>query len=150
MVEQLQTRFSKGVNLVHAVAGRLRLRITDSSLRSNLKAIEQQLQQQEGIRQVRINEQTGSLLILFEPNELSQVKLCKILDRCGISEIPGFSSDATIAVSRSKALSQTGKRLKAFIPPIIGLLTVRGLRVYGWKAIAIYLIVTRITRLASK
>lgn len=154
MVEELQPRLSNGVNLLHAVAGRIRLRITDNSLKNNLEAIGQQLQQQEGIREVRTNEKTGSLLILFESNKLSQVQLCQLLDRWGISDIPGLSSDAKTAaktaISWSNASSQACKRLKAFIPPIIGLLTVRWLRMYGWSAIVTYLIVTRITRLASK
>ena len=150
MVEELQPRLSNGVNLVHAVAGRVRLRITGTSLRSNLQAIGEQLQQQEGIREVRTNEKTGSLLILFEPNKLSGAKLCKLLDRCGISDIPGLSSDAETAAPWSNASSKAFNRLKIFIPPIIGLLTVRSLRMYGWSAIATYLIVTRITRLASK
>ena len=150
MVEELQPRISNGVNLLHAVPGRIRLRITGDSLKNNLEAIGQQLQQQEGIREVRTNEKTGSLLILFEPNKLSRVELCKFLDRCGISDIPGLSSEAKTAISWSNASSKACNRLKAFIPPIIGLLTVRSLRMYGWSAIVTYLIVTRITRLASK
>ena len=148
MVERLQTRFTNGVNLVHAIAGRVRLRITDSNLRSSLKVIERQLKQQEEISEVRSNEKTGSLLIVFESNKMSQVQLRDSRERCGISEISGFSSDATTTFSRSQASSQAGKRLKAFIPPIIGLLTVRVLRMHSWGAIATYLIITKIARLS--
>lgn len=143
MAVELTSRLDNEVKVLYAVEGRVRLRLLGSDTRSVLDTIAQQLQQQDGIYQVSINEQTGSLLITFEPNQLSLVQLFEQLEQLGIPQVQGLSPQAT---SWSDAYTRARTQLKSLIPPIAGILTAKGLRIYGWQAISAYLIVSGITR----
>ncbi|NEP01754.1 MAG: heavy metal translocating P-type ATPase [Symploca sp. SIO2E9] len=64
-----------GLKVVHALDGRLRLRAVNNPSGGVLEVIAQQLRQEDGIYAVCTNEVTGSLLITFEPSQLSQSQL---------------------------------------------------------------------------
>ena len=142
MVDVETSRLDSGWEVLHAVENRVRLRAADTKTRGKLNTVAQQLRQLEGVRTVRTNEQTGSLVVTFEPNSFSLSQLGEVL-QC---EALGLSPEARAETSRSDVYSQACDRLQSFIPPIVGLVTTRWLGINGWKAISTYLITTGLTR----
>ncbi|MGQ4648236.1 heavy metal translocating P-type ATPase [Lyngbya aestuarii] len=74
----------KGVEVVHSVAGRVRLR-TANAEDNVIKVLAQQLRQVQGVLAVRTNKTTGSLLIIFDQDQLSHSQLLTVLQYCGTS-----------------------------------------------------------------
>jgi hypothetical protein len=68
MAQSTDSQASSRLQIVHVTIGRLRLRTTDSSFNSVLDNIAQDLRSIEGVREVVVNEQTGSLVVNFIVN----------------------------------------------------------------------------------
>ncbi|MCC5662020.1 hypothetical protein LC608_34935 [Nostoc sp. XA010] len=66
-----QSQLSGALQIVHVTTGRVRLRTTDSSLNLILDNIAQDLRSIEEVREVAVNEQTGSLVVNFDEDKLS-------------------------------------------------------------------------------
>jgi Heavy metal associated domain 2 len=150
MINGATPHLDSEVELVHAVAGRVRLRVTNRSLNFKGNPLTKQLQQQKGIKEVRFNEQTGSLVIAFDPNNLSQVQLFEALKYWGIRQTPIASREMTLINSSSKNYSEAIGKLKSFIPPVVGVLTARWLAVSGWRSILVYIIAAELARQVIK
>lgn len=130
------------LQLVHATCDRVRLRATDSSLKSRLDTISQQLQRQDGVGKVYANQQTGSLVITFDQNKLSQSQIFGLLQQLGISKAPTTLTEAnkTDRFAAWKSVDFWKEQGREFIPLIAGLLVTRGLSIHGLAAIPVYLI----------
>lgn len=140
-----------GIKVVHATAGRLRLRATREN-RHTLETIAQQLRQQEGIYEVKLKENTGSLVVNFDVTSLPLSQMFEVLtgyDISGLPErLPPSHQRELDAPSQSvNALEKVpGKVLESLIPMTAGLLVTRLLKVSGWLSLSIYVAIAVVTR----
>ena len=61
--------------IVHATTGRVRIRAIEGGFNSKIETISQCLQQHPGIKEVVVNQQTGSLIVSFDENQPSKFYL---------------------------------------------------------------------------
>lgn len=138
------------LQIVHATAGRIRIRATDgssilldTSLSSLLNAISQ-----VGVSEATWNEQTQSLIISFDTEVLSVAQMLAILDEFGIK---GQNSDAAskpdvfAAWKSAEFWKEQGIDL---IPLFTGLAVTSGLGISGLVSIPVYMVTANVTRRA--
>ena len=128
--------------IVHAVRGRVRLRIKSDRARELLPDIAHHLRQQAGIHQVQIKQTSNSLVIAFAPYAVSIEQLTESLQSFGFLPI----STEPRAQLTKKSPVITYSRLFSLVPPLVGLAIARGLRVSGWKSILTYILAAGFTR----
>ena len=128
--------------IVHAVRGRVRLRLKSSRARELLPRIAHHLQQQGGILRVFIKQTSSSLVVTFDPDAISVEQLTDSLQPFGSIE----TSTKAIAQSTGESHAITYSRLFSLVPPLVGLAIARRLQVSGWKSILTYILVAGITR----
>ncbi len=128
--------------IVHAVKGRVRLRLKRGDARELLPRIAHHLRQQAGILRVEIKPTSKSFLVIFDPDIISIEQLTDSLQSFG------SSATANIAIAQSTGESQaiTYSRLFSLVPPLVGLGIARGLQVSGWKSILTYILAAGVTR----
>ncbi|WP_446359923.1 hypothetical protein [Coleofasciculus sp. G2-EDA-02] len=143
MVGVVSPRPEREVEILHVVPGRLRLRVLGEEPGTVLRSVTPHLRKQDGVREIRTNEQIGSLLITFDTNQLSLAQLFEILRDLGIAEIKQPPSQEPLD---SEAWKKAGTQLQSFIPLLIGLLTTRQLGLQGWRSIAVYLLTANVVR----
>lgn len=143
MVGVVSPRPEREVEILHVVPGRLRLRVLGEEPGTVLRAVTPLLRKRVGVREIRTNEQIGSLLITFDTNQLSLAQLFKILGDLGIAEIKQPQSQEPLD---AEAWKKAGTQLQSFIPLLIGLLTTRQLGIQGWRSIPVYLLITNVVR----
>ncbi len=138
-----------GIQVVHATAGRVRLRSCGGASQQTLRTAAQQLKQQEGVYQVKLNEDTGSLVVNFDVASLSISSL--------LSTIPGYNCDSTMlspsSLSKAKSSSSansfqkvSGEVIEKLVPLTSGILMTRALGIGGWLSLPIYIATAAITR----
>ncbi len=125
------------LEVVHALPGRVRLRVLGDDFQQQLPAIAQHLRECEGVESVQIRETTGSILVIFEPNTLSTSQLREYLFPVSHSSTSVTSEAGTYQSSGEKIFSQ----LFSLIPVLLAWLVVKRFNLTGWKAIATYLLV---------
>ncbi|MBZ8179466.1 hypothetical protein [Oscillatoria salina] len=135
-----------GFEVVSAVGGRMRLRATDKNAQGKLEVVAQKLRQKNGVREIRPNQQTGSLVVKFEPNIIKQTQILAVLGESGIGEIKALSEAEKRATRQANAVAEAATRLQSFVPSIGGILLTRSLGFYGWTALPVYLISTSLIR----
>ncbi|MEH2000941.1 MAG: HMA2 domain-containing protein [Nostoc sp.] len=138
---------SGGLQIVHLSTGRVRLRTTDSSLNSILDSIAQDLRSLEGVREVSLNQQTGSLVINFDEQKLSFPQILALKSDLQIQ--PPASSDSsskTDPFAAWKSLSFWKEQGISLIPMMTGLAVTGGLGIHGWVSIPVYMIAADATR----
>jgi len=139
---------SGGLQIVHVTIGRVRLRTTDSTLNPILESIAQDLRSLEGVTEVSVNEQTGSLVINFHEDKLSLAQILALKSDFDILQ-PQASSDST---SKSdpfaawKSLSFWKEQGISLIPMMTGLAVTRSLGIHGWVSIPLYMVAADATR----
>jgi len=143
MVGVVSPRPEREVEILHVVPGRLRLRVLGEEPGTVLKAVTPLLRKQVGVREIRTNEQIGSLLVTFDTNQLSLAQLFKILGDLGLGEIEQPQRQEPLD---SESWKKAGTQLQSFIPLLIGLLTTRQLGLQGWRSIAVYLLTANVVR----
>ncbi|WP_446335008.1 hypothetical protein [Coleofasciculus sp. G1-WW12-02] len=143
MVGVVSPRPEREVEILHVVPGRLRLRVLGEEPGTVLRSVTPHLRKRDGVRDIRTNEQIGSLLITFDTNQLSLAQLFEILRDLGIAEIKQPPSQEPLD---SEAWKKAGTQLQSFIPLLIGLLTTRQLGLQGWRSIAVYLLTANVVR----
>ncbi|MEQ8385953.1 MAG: hypothetical protein RH949_26705 [Coleofasciculus sp. A1-SPW-01] len=143
MVGVVSPRPEREVEILHVVPGRLRLRVLGEEPGTVLKAVTPQLRKCVGVREIRTNEQIGSLLVTFDTNQLSLAQLFKILGNLGLGEIEQLQSQEPLD---AEAWKKSGTQLISFIPLLIGLLTTRQLGLQGWRSILVYLLTANVVR----
>ena len=143
MVGVVSPRPERQVEILHVVPGRLRLRVLGEEPGTVLKAVTPHLRKRVGVREIRTNEQIGSLLITFDTNQLSLAQLFEILGNLGLGEIEQPQSQEPLD---AEAWKKSGTQLISFIPLLIGLLTTRQLGLQGWRSILVYLLTANVVR----
>ncbi|TVP56661.1 MAG: hypothetical protein EA343_23640 [Nodularia sp. (in: Bacteria)] len=134
---------SGGLQIVHAMNGRIRIRATDASFHPRLEIISQDLRQYKGVRAVCVNQQTGSLVVTFDDNLLSIPQMLGILQEFDIEQIPVSNVDAFAAW---KSADFWQEQSISFIPLMTGLAVTGGLGISGLAAIPVYMITADATR----
>ncbi len=128
--------------VVHAVKGRVRLRLKSDDARKLLPNIAHHLRQQAGILKVQLKQTSNSLVVTFDPYAISVEQLTDSLHPFGSFK----ASTQAIAQSTSESHAITYSRLFSLIPPLVGLGVAKGLGVSGWKSILTYILAAGITR----
>ncbi|MEA5622986.1 HMA2 domain-containing protein [Nostoc sp. UHCC 0251] len=139
---------SDGLQIVHVTNGRVRLRTTDSSLNSILDSIAQDLRSLEGVREVTVNQQTGSLVVNFDEDKLSLPGILALKTDIEIQQ-PQASSDSpskTDPFAAWKSPSFWKEQGISLIPMMAGLAVTGRLGIHGWVSIPVYMIVADATR----
>ncbi|PHM05814.1 HMA2 domain-containing protein [Nostoc sp. 'Peltigera malacea cyanobiont' DB3992] len=142
-----ESHLSGGLQIVHLSTGRVRLRTTDSSFNSILDSIAQDLRSLEGVREVSLNQQTGSLVINFDEQKLSFPQILALKSHLQIQ--PPASSDSsskTDPFAAWKSLSFWKEQGISLIPMMTGLAVTGGLGIHGWVSIPVYMIAADATR----
>ncbi|MCC5660118.1 hypothetical protein LC608_24700, partial [Nostoc sp. XA010] len=130
---------SGALQIVHVTTGRVRLRTTDSSLNSILDNIAQDLRSIEGVREVSVNEQTGSLVVNFDEDKLSLPQILALKSDLDI-QLPQASSDSpskTDPFAAWKSPSFWKEQGISLIPMMTGLAVTGGLGIHGWVSIPV-------------
>ena len=134
------------IEIVSAVAGRLRLRTKD---KDNAGAIFQpmvgEIKHYQGVKDISINHQTGSLTIAFDAQTISLAEILTILETWGISPLRD-----THPASTSGGDAPIWSQLQTLTPTLVGLLATRWLGMSGWRAILTYLVAAKATRSVMK
>ena len=129
------------MQIVHAVRGRVRLRLKSDDARELLPKVAHYLGQQAGILKVQIK-QTNSLVVTFEPDVMAIEQLTESLQSVGsialARETVPQSTDLAQAIAYSSLL--TG------VPPLVGLAIARSWQVSGGKSILAYILAAGVTR----
>ncbi|WP_013324222.1 HMA2 domain-containing protein [Gloeothece verrucosa] len=131
----------QGFEILHSVANRVRLRALDTKTKDKLTAIAQHLRTIAGIESVRINQDTGSLVITYDQNQLSRAQVQQLFEPYGVTQ-----ETPSPELTGADTYNQTLKRLTSLIPPVVGLAAVRGLGIVGWQGFAAYMVATQVTR----
>lgn len=139
---------SGGLQIVHATNGRVRLRVTDSSLNSILDTIAEDLRSLDGVREVSVNQQTGSFVVNFAENKLSLPELLAFLPNLEIQKPQASpeSASKTDFFAAWKSLSFWKEQGISLIPMMTGLAVTRGLAINGWISIPVYMMAADATR----
>ncbi|MCC5663322.1 hypothetical protein LC653_05085 [Nostoc sp. CHAB 5784] len=139
---------SGALQIVHVTTGRVRLRTTDSSLNSILDNIAQDFRSLEGVREVSVNEQTGSLVVNFDEDKLSLPQILALKSDIEIQQ-PQASSDSpskTDPFAAWKSPLFWKEQGISLIPMMTGLAVTGGLGIHGWVSIPVYMIAADATR----
>ncbi|WYM03162.1 MAG: HMA2 domain-containing protein [Gloeotrichia echinulata CP02] len=130
--------------IVHATTGRVRIRAIEGGFNSKIETISQCLQQHPGIKEVVVNQQTGSLIVSFDENQLSLPQILGILQQFSIYQPP--ISPHLDPFAEWKSLDFWKEQSISLIPLITGLVLTGGLGIHGLAAIPIYMITADATR----
>ncbi|MFB2975132.1 HMA2 domain-containing protein [Microseira sp. BLCC-F43] len=137
-----------GLEVVHAMPGRVRLRASGSSLlladywENRLEDFAQRLRQEEGVCNVNANIQTGSLVVTFDENTLSYSQMFAVLKKCGVAAATEFPDEE----DGTNGFWLDSTQLESVIPLIAGALITGGLGIGGLPAIPVYLLAAGTTR----
>ncbi len=139
-------QIASSFQVVHATPGRLRLRTNDRSLKPALKTFAKILQEQEGVSEVQIHQQTGSLVVKFDENKLSQMQMGNWLEQLSVSQAPAPEEKNTDAFAAWKSVDFWKEQGLDFIPLVTGLAVTSGLGISGLAAIPVYMIAAGVAR----
>lgn len=137
-----------GWQIVHTTTGRVRIRAINPSFKSKVESISSTLKQQDGVSEVVVNQQTGSLVITFDENQLSLPQVLTLLSEFGIYQ-PLTSPDSASKAdpfAEWKSLDFWKQQSISFIPLLTGLAVTGGLGITGLPAIPVYIIAADATR----
>ncbi|OUL28063.1 HMA2 domain-containing protein [Nostoc sp. 106C] len=136
-----------GWRIVHASNGRVRIRAQESCLESRLEAISQYLEQQNGVKEAIVNQQTGSLAIVFDPNQLPLPQILEKLEEFGINLISTDESNIKADLfAEWKSVDFWKQQTISLIPLMTGLAVTGGLGISGVASIPVYMIAANATR----
>ncbi|MBW4593945.1 MAG: hypothetical protein KME46_13760 [Brasilonema angustatum HA4187-MV1] len=136
------------LQVVHATTGRVRIRATDGSNNSIFETISQHLRKQDGVREVFVNEQTGSLVVNFDEKKLPLAQMLERLQQLNIyplqaSPQTGSLKDPFAAWKSPNFWKEQGI---SFIPLFTGLAVTGGLGISGLASIPVYYVTANATR----
>jgi hypothetical protein len=137
-----------GLQIIHATTGRVRIRATDGSHNSILETISHNLRQQKGVKEVFVNEQTGSLTIEFDKNRLSLPQMLAILQQLGVKQLQTSpqSQGNTDPFAAWKSPDFWKEQGISLIPLFTGLAVTGGLGISGLASIPVYMLTANATR----
>ncbi|MBV8887406.1 MAG: hypothetical protein JO235_25890 [Chroococcidiopsidaceae cyanobacterium CP_BM_RX_35] len=137
-----------GLQVVHAMPGRIRLRTTNTSCPNLLlDALTEQLQQQDGITEVCSNQETGSLLVKYDRNKLSLQQIFEGLKQfSALLPKPLQPEEDTELFAAWRSFGFWQEQGRSLIPLVTGLLVTGRLGLHGLTAIPVYLVAAGATR----
>ncbi|KAB8330507.1 heavy metal translocating P-type ATPase [Scytonema tolypothrichoides VB-61278] len=136
------------LQVVHATTGRVRIRATDGSHNSIFETISGQLRKQNGVREVSVNEQTGSLVVNFDEKKLPLPQILERLQQFNIHQLQASpeaksKKDPFAAWKSPDFWKEQGI---SFIPLFTGLAVTGGLGISGLASIPVYYVTANATR----
>ncbi len=142
------------MQVVHNTPGRLRLKACSKNIDiPTLKAIAQQLQQHEGIYEVKLNNTSGSMVVSFDVSTISLSQLWEILKDLNIDErTPASISPTTEAVENKSSqpinntVTFTAGLIDSLVPMTICMFVNQKLGISGWRSLPISLLTSKLTR----
>ncbi len=140
---------SEQVEIIHATTGRIRIGVREGGDNSALEEISESLQLQDGVNEVTIHQQTGSLVVKFDQNELSLPQMLALLKQMGIemqTQQPSASQKDPFAAWKSTDFWK--EQGISFIPLFAGLGVTGALGIGGWASIPVYMLTANATRKA--
>lgn len=139
-----------GLQIIHATTSRIRIRATDTSHSATLDTICQKFHRQSGVKEIYINEQTGSLVINFDEKKLSLSQMLELLQPFGIdkSQLSPQSKSKIDPFAAWKSPDFWKEQGISLIPLFAGLAVTGRLGVSGFAALPVYFITTNATRSA--
>jgi hypothetical protein len=153
MTQDTNQPFPHQLEVVHAVPGRMRLRLIEetsdeilereevtevSSKLDNLLEIAQYLKQQKGVESVKIKKTTNSIVVIFNSHTLSTSQLKEYLSPFKLSSTSPKSHTEAMEKNGAKLLS----KLVSLIPILLSWFIVKRFNLSGWKAIVTYVLAT--------
>ncbi|KAF3884178.1 MULTISPECIES: HMA2 domain-containing protein [Nostocales] len=133
------------LQIIHATSGRVRVRAIDGGNNSKLDTICQSLHRRDGIKEVYVNERTGSLVINFDEQRLSLSQVMELLQSFGVEQ-PSHHESKTDPFAAWKSLDFWKEQGISFIPLFAGLAVTRRLGIVGFAAFPVYFITANATR----
>ncbi len=146
---QLQVELpSERLQIVHATAGRVRIRPSEGISKSTIKNISQDLRQQYGVKEVATNEQTGSIVIAFDEKKLSLPQVLGLLQQFNIhqAQVSPTSNSQTDPFAAWKSVDFWKEQSISLIPLMTGLAVTGGLGISGLVSIPVYMLTAEATR----
>lgn len=140
---------SEEVEIIHATTGRVRIGVCEGSDNSALEEISESLRSSDGVKEVTIHQQTGSLVVKFDENKLSLPQMLALLKQMGIgmqTSQPGASQKDPFAAWKS--IDFWKEQGISFIPLFAGLGVTGALGISGWVSIPVYIVTANATRRA--
>jgi copper chaperone CopZ len=139
---------SGGLEIIHATSGRVRIRTIDGSFNSSLESISERLRQQYGVREVAVNQQTGSIVVTFDENKLSLAQVLRLLEQFGIHQVQASPESVRNKdpFAAWKSIDFWKEQTISFIPLMTGLAVTGRLGISGLAAIPVYMITADATR----
>jgi hypothetical protein len=142
------------MEVVHSTPGRVRLKARSKEIDiPTLKAITQQLQQYEGIYEVKLNYASGSIVVSFDVSTMSVSKLWEILEDLNISDrTPAVTLPTTETVENQSTLPVKTKvtlvedLIDSLVPTIACMLVNQNLKISGWRSVPVSLITSKLVR----
>lgn len=126
-----------GLEIVHAIPGRVRLKVKRGTPYKVVEKIVAYLQEQSGIVEVKFNQQTNSLTIAFNESECSKQQIFKLLQGYGVEWQKEIST-------HPMPILQTP--VESFVPLMVGMLITQRLGIQGLPALPVYMIAATTTR----
>ncbi|WP_341527036.1 HMA2 domain-containing protein [Nostoc sp. UHCC 0302] len=144
---QVQLPFG-GLEIIHATSGRVRIRTIDGSFNSSLESISERLRQQYGVREVAVNQQTGSIVVTFDEKKLSLAQVLRLLEQFGIHQVQASPESVSNKdpFAAWKSIDFWKEQSISFIPLMTGLAVTGRLGISGLAAIPVYMITADATR----
>ena len=132
------------LQIIHATKGRIRIRRIGKIDNLIFKNICQKLEQQHGVTQVSVNEDTGSVTINFNERELSLAQILSVAQDLGISrQIASVTKDP---FAPWKSVDFWKEQTIDLIPLFTGLAVTSGLGISGLASIPVCFVTANTTR----
>jgi Heavy metal associated domain 2 len=136
------------LQIVHASTGRVRIRATDDSSDSILDTIAQELRHLDGVKEVSLNQQTGSLVVTFDENKLSLAQMLGVQLHSDINQEQGTSQSTSKSdpFAPWKSFDFWKEQGISIIPLMTGFAVTGRLGISGFAAIPVYMVAADATR----
>ncbi|WP_066382316.1 HMA2 domain-containing protein [Anabaena sp. CA = ATCC 33047] len=132
------------MQVVHATNGRIRIKATDGSFSSNVQSITQYLGQYPGVKEVTTNEQTGTIVVSFDQQQISLSQMLGVLQRLNIPTSQNRPLSDPFAAWKSVDFWK--EQTISFIPLMTGLAVTSRLGISGLASIPVYMMTADATR----
>jgi hypothetical protein len=143
--QQLMDQVKSNIKLqvIHAIAGRIRISTTDNSWDSQIENLSQELKQQSWVLEIVEKKDRGSVTFTFDEKQLPLPQVLQVLTEFDVKYTP-LSAKPDFSELKSPGFWQ--KQSNSLIPFIMGLIVTRGLRIRGWPSILVYMLIADGTR----
>lgn len=134
------------LKVVHATTGRVRIRATDGSHNSMLDDICQILRTQQGVKEIAVDRNRGSIRVTFNDRQLPLAEMLAKLENIGIKQDSSESASQKDPFAAWKSIDFWKEQGLSFIPLFTGLGVTGALGISGLASIPVYMITADATR----